>query len=941
MRCHRLQKTRDLLESEGPEGVLSHLRRHRVHGALLAEEFLRRLSVLFKEPLHLEIQEFRLPERQKSLLLGLYFLLPPVVGKDRLPAALQYCAVNVRRRGGFLKQFRCFLQSSELLLPSRGALPQELGCRDCAPPGRIQKAAVFLRLLPERPSHLRSVGIQLHAGQRIIRDPSHDAACRCKPCDQRQMGMKLLLRKRSHRRTAEENLLLLRAHFLIAVDHTAEAQSAGLRRVQVPDVLIQPAAAPAQAPQSFFILRLFRRRLGLQSAGQLLQDVFLVRLVRMKLQAEIPDTKGSEPSLHHGQGGHFLRDEQHSLPALQKRCDHACDGLGFSGPGRSVQHKSRAPDCGPDRFQLGGVRRHRQRQRFLPVLLRQLVLPVDAALQETPHDPAALQQALRGVNIVPDRELGEAEIADDAGLFHVPVFKAEEAAPHQAEYLPDVDAVLVRGERIQSADLQGEVLAQHLKKRTVEMRLLVAEMQPVPLGCRFPHHLRGQKDQRRVAGGALLLRVPLHQADGKIKTAHTVFQLGSPGSPVHLRQVFFHLFRRAEGVEAVVFVLLPDLLVQVEVRAGGPARQFEDAPFRQRVAKPADFLLVSVFIRDTARDRSQPLRDRHQLEFLTVGQRVLQFVHMAGKERDNRSAARQVQQHVPERQVQEPAFPELPFSRHFFRRDRGKIRSRDIQSCRGGCDVLLRLVFSGDHIFPAVPDPERQGTDPAVPRAGNIDRVPEHIRLGQHLLRHPLRIFKIHFLPCAEGRAFHKSQLIGPVVAAHPELPHRFDDHAVGLQLLRGTLPEPHSSKNMAVHHDKERVQTQGFQAGSVKERQVHAGAQTLLHHRLRCADPLTCGSEAGRRLRVDDVLLLDRGIGRRGKLPHPVGILFLVSVQGGRQSPHSKPLRGVVQQHRDHRVVRQDERSEEALESAASLPLIIGQDAHLLPASADALAVL
>ena len=104
------------------------------------------------------------------------------------------------------------------------------------------------------------------------------------------------------------------------------------------------------------------------------------------------------------------------------------------------------------------------------------------------------------VDVVPEGELGEAEIADDAGLADVPAVHDEDCPANGREHSADVCSVLVRGEGINSRHLDPDILPDQLQEGGIEPRLLVAHAERVALVCRFSHDLYGDKDERRVNG---------------------------------------------------------------------------------------------------------------------------------------------------------------------------------------------------------------------------------------------------------------------------------------------------------------------------------------------------------------------------------------------------------------------------------------------------------
>lgn len=103
------------------------------------------------------------------------------------------------------------------------------------------------------------------------------------------------------------------------------------------------------------------------------------------------------------------------------------------------------------------------------------------SFHQAADDLVLLQDISCRMDIIPHGKLREAEIADHAGFHHIPARKGKDRTAHDCKNAFDVDAMLISGKRIQTADLHMIVLRQHLQQGRVEMGVLIPGMQGISL----------------------------------------------------------------------------------------------------------------------------------------------------------------------------------------------------------------------------------------------------------------------------------------------------------------------------------------------------------------------------------------------------------------------------------------------------------------------------
>ena len=141
-----------------------------------------------------------------------------------------------------------------------------------------------------------------------------------------------------------------------------------------------------------------------------------------------------------------------------------------------------------------------------------------------------------------------------------------------------------------------------------------------------------------------------------------------------------------------------------------------------------------------------------------------------------------------------------------------------------------------------------------------------------------------------------------------------------------GLVFQPHSGKDVARLENEKGVESNRLQTGGVEQGQIQTGPHFLLDHRIAKTDTLSHRLKAGRRNRIDQVLLLHGGIDGRGLQTYPVWIFPLIGVQRGIAGPLFQKISGPGRQFGHLRVVRGDEGRDQLRIIGRTMPLIEGQ---------------
>ena len=125
--------------------------------------------------------------------------------------------------------------------------------------------------------------------------------------------------------------------------------------VEGADIGVEGLAGLGEALQ---VLRVIPVRLGreVEAAAQLVDDVLLVRLVAVALQAEVPQPVPVEPPLDHLQRRRLLADEEDGLTPGEGLGDDVGDRLALARAGRAVEDQAGPPLRGLDGLVLAAVR---------------------------------------------------------------------------------------------------------------------------------------------------------------------------------------------------------------------------------------------------------------------------------------------------------------------------------------------------------------------------------------------------------------------------------------------------------------------------------------------------------------------------------------------------------------------------------------------------------
>ena len=121
-------------------------------------------------------------------------------------------------------------------------------------------------------------------------------------------------------------------------------------------------------------------------------------------------------------------------------------------------------------------------------------------------------------------------------------------------------------------------------------------------------------------------------------------------------------------------------------------------------------------------------------------------------------------------------------------------------------------------------------------------------------------------------------------------------------------------------------MQSDGFQHRRIKQREIHAGAELLLHNRVAKADALSDCFKTGGRYAVDDILLLQRSVNRSRLFQHAVGIIALIGVERRVPCPFAEQLGGACSDLGDDRMIRRNKGAQQFGIKRNAVPLVEGQ---------------
>ena len=300
----------------------------------------------------------------------------------------------------------------------------------------------------------------------------------------------------------------------VARDAVVGAKSPGALLVEAGDVRVQLGPHAFQLGQGLVQLGRVALFDGVHRLLELLQDLRLLGLVRVELQAVVAYAYLVHPLLDDLQSRPLLRHEQDGLALVHGVGYDVGDGLGLSGSGRSVHDERLALSGRPHRFDLGPVGGHAEAE-----LVR---VGVDADLRVGVIDPSGHQRVHDGVllepldvlvQVLPHRVLAEREHSQGGSVQDFPSFHPLDASADVLRNAVHVDPGVVQGERVYARYHDVVFLAKLLGEGDVEYRFLVVLDDGVSL--LLLHQLRRDQYERRVAGDLIsLVFEPSQHSDG-------------------------------------------------------------------------------------------------------------------------------------------------------------------------------------------------------------------------------------------------------------------------------------------------------------------------------------------------------------------------------------------------------------------------------------------
>ena len=246
------------------------------------------------------------------------------------------------------------------------------------------------------------------------------------------------------------------------------------------------------------------------------QNIRLVCLVGVDLEAELADADPVEPLFDDVERRLLFGDEENALPVLDGVGDDVGDGLALARAGRAVQHEAR-PRA---RERHGGILRAVGGERDEGVLRVALVLRRHARLlpgKPFPHqrrdDLVFLQRVEVVADIVPHQIALEGEGGKIGILADVPALHGGDLGEHHREDLGDLQR---RDVAAQTADVDVELLFEIFEESGIDEILPVRFDGKVLVSLRALHH-DGNEHERGKARLVVLAGDKLQKAQCKIE----------------------------------------------------------------------------------------------------------------------------------------------------------------------------------------------------------------------------------------------------------------------------------------------------------------------------------------------------------------------------------------------------------------------------------------
>ena len=180
------------------------------------------------------------------------------------------------------------------------------------------------------------------------------------------------------------------------------------------------------------------------------------------------------------------------------------------------------------------------------------------------------------VDIVPHKEFTEGENAEEAFFLYIPAFLLFQCVAYYREYQRYIYSAGIKGQRINSLDVDVVVLAQEFHQCDVEDYLFVAGADVVM--AFLIDHLYRKQEQRGVAwSGAAVRLIPAECPNGEKKRIRTAFLYGVSCGAVYVLQYSFGIVFRKECMKDLMLYVggyqLMEMLMKLRAHEGRLDRQ--------------------------------------------------------------------------------------------------------------------------------------------------------------------------------------------------------------------------------------------------------------------------------------------------------------------------------------------------------------------------------
>ena len=394
---------------------------------------------------------------------------------------------------------------------------------------------------------------------------------------------------------------------------------------------------------------------------ELCQHVELSGFTGVQFQAKLPQTDFAQAPIHHVEGCDLFGDEEHAPALGQALRDQVRDGLALAGARWPDQHEVFATHG----RHYGAKLRRVGRQGAKALLGSEFdIEPLRAwkrhasgvalarCIDEVSNHRVLAQLIGAFAQVLPHQVLGEREHRQYHVLAHLPALDVLNSVGNRFPDGGDVEAGFVLGQlAFGDAEVELEVLAQHLDQRRIETRLVVVQAE----GEAGPRALAVQRDR--------------HQHEGCPASPGLI--VARPGQKTHrqIERIGAALLQRRAC--RAVQLDQPDL--QVFLRHGD--EHLASLQSVERMLAPQVFALALFVDRSIARVGTvHQFWPRQQPQRLPSRQQVFKRARVGCLQHERLFAVLEVEQVVAQRQVQQLA---LPACEPVLRVERGRIRLGD------------------------------------------------------------------------------------------------------------------------------------------------------------------------------------------------------------------------------------------------------------------------